>query len=434
MGSFKQKQELRAKQNLLLSLSMRQAFEVLQMPVLELEEWVELEIEKNPVLEADYSSNEESNRGYSGSPQLSSQKKAYLESLLSYPASLYETLKTQARLCFDIPQELSQALSLIDHLDEKGFLSVPLEEIKDAGDLASLKGVLATLQTFDPVGIGARTVQESLLIQLRHAKKQMTLAYQVLLHHYEDLLHGRYTEICATLGLKREELQRVIEADIAVLSPHPAGKFTAQVAPPLIPDFTLDYQEGHWSVTFHSSCPSIHLSSTYQEYLKKPIPRADKRRVQKYYTQGKWLLRMLQMREDTLRKIAHYLIAKQGPFLKGESSILSPIRVQEMAEHIGVHPSTAARAIKNKHLACPSGVLPVASLFPRGLLEQHGTQVASHTVKDLLKQLIEQEDKKQPLSDEHLTQKLKMKGIPCARRTIAKYRKLLRIPPAFKRK
>lgn len=420
------KQELRQSQNLLISLSMKQAFEVLQMSGLELEEWAGLEIDSNPALETEY---KEEPSLFSSSSFLSSQKKAYLESLLSYPASLNETLSSQARFCFQDPLRLQQALAIIEHLDDKGFLAEPLEHFAPAEELTSFQEVLAIIHLFDPVGVGAKNVQEALLIQLRHAKKQATLSYQVILHYYEDLLQGRYANICAGLNISRAQLRQIMETDIALLSPYPASQFKVHSAPPLVPDLSLDYQEEAWKVTLHFSHSHVHLSSSYKHSVEQISSPQERRCLGKYYTQGKWLLRMLEMREETLRKIAHYLITTQGDFLRGEKDLLAPIRVEEMAYQLGIHPSTAARALKNKYLASPRGVLEMKSLFARS----HFGKMSGSAVKELLKTLIAQEDKTTPLSDEALKQKLQEKGVSCSRRTITKYRELLKIPPSCKR-
>ncbi|MBS0652621.1 MAG: RNA polymerase factor sigma-54 [Verrucomicrobia bacterium] len=453
--SIKQNPETATKQsqNLLVSMAMQQAFHVLQLPALELSEWLKQEIEQNPVLELDLSENEQKENlddlcsleydcgtlYESSDPttlELEKKRKAYQESLLVYPTSLYEHLYSQARLTFEDPSDLSLAEEIIGGLDAKGFLSAPLSETGSGQDPLRIRHVLSVLQTFDPPGVCAQNLQESLLIQLSQAKKTGSIAFLIIQDHFDDLLANKLPQIARKLGLLPEQVQKAIETDISVLSLHPGYAFENSYTSTIVPDIHLEQHEGHWEIKINQSrFPHFRISPAYEKSLMNPsLPKDEERFFHKHIASGNWLKKIVKRREDTLLAISQHLIKKQSAFLGGEQKTLVPMNIQEIAEQIGMHESTVARAISNKYLSCPQGIFSLRSFFTQGLICQNGQKVSNHTLRQLLSQMIDREDKAKPLADEEIVRQFKKMGIPCARRTVAKYRQKLRIAPAAKRR
>ncbi len=437
-------------QHLLLSMAMQQAFYVLQMPVLELSEWLKQEIEQNPALELDFSqdSRKESlddlcSVEYAEDPlfessdpttlELEKKRKAYQESLLTYPISLHDHLFQQARFTFEDKNDLSLAEQIIGHLDPKGFLSADLSEI---GQSARVEQIISVLQTFDPPGICARNLQESLLIQLRHVKKENGTAFQLIQNHFEDLLANRIPQIGKKLRLSSQEIQEVIHRDIFPLNLHPGYSFQESSACCIVPDIHLEQHESNWEIRINQSpFPHFRIAPCYEKCLaEETMEKEEHQYVQRQIASGQWLKKIVRRREDTLLAITHYLIKKQSNFLSGEQKTLVPMGIQEIADEMGMHESTIARAVSNKYLSCPQGIFSLRSFFTQGLVCQNGQKVSNHTLRQLLSQMIEREDKAKPLSDEEMVKQFKKMGIPCARRTVAKYRQKLHIASAAKRR
>ncbi len=444
--SIKQEHQIKQSQNLLVSLAMQQAFHVLQMPALELSEWMKLEIEQNPILEIDLSgetnkesledleNSESSQKTYhKGSGEFSKKKKTYEESLLCYPISLYEHLNQQARLSFSSPEDLNLAETLLSHLDERGFLSIPLEEI-DSSERA--KAVLSTLQTLEPAGVAATNLRDSLLIQLRHKQKELHLSYRIVEKHYNDLMHNRLPLICKELQSSLKAIQHAIQTDIVPLDPHPGYRFIQEFAANILPDILLDYQDDQWIISINQSLiPKFQTAPIYEKRMKEHLCNAQESLfVRQHLSKGKWLTQIVKRRHDTLKKVATYLIKKQAPFLSGEQKALIPMTLKEMAEELGIHESTATRAVHGKYISCPQGMFSLKSFFTHSVTCENGQKVSNHTLRQLLGQMIVGEDKFHPLSDEDIASQFKKMGIPCARRTVAKYREHLQIAPSSRRR
>jgi RNA polymerase sigma-54 factor len=454
--SIKQEIQTKQSQHLLLSLAMQQAFHVLQMPILALSEWLKLEIEQNPILELDSSqeegkesleeicselSQEPSEYSDQATEEYEKKRKAYQDSLLTHPISLYEHLVIQARFAFDCPQDLATAELIIGHLDQRGFLTTPLEQINPAASLVYLYSILSVIQSFDPPGIAAVNLQDSLLLQLRLKNKENTLAYRIVKERLEDLLHNRLPVICTALQIPIKTLREIVRSDITPLDLHPGYRFHDTYACPIIPDIQFDYREAdlqgeqsqEWFIHInHSRLPRFSIAPCYLKEQK--LEKEELLFLQHHLTNAKWLKKIVKRRQDTLRSIATYLIKKQSSFLNGEQKTLHPMTIQEMAQELGMHESTVARAVSNKHISCPQGMFALRSFFTHSITCQNGQKVSNHTLRQLLAQMVEREDKNSPLSDAAIADQFKKMGIPCARRTVSKYRERLQIAPSSRRR
>lgn len=477
-----QKQQQQLSQRLIMSAHMQQAIHLLQLPLQELETFIEEQVVLNPILELGEQEEEDEDNGEEGEYQppekeesetevsISDQDlsilnrleedwrehfaenegapvkrtadeeklKSYLEQSICADRSLNEQLLIQAHDTFDSPKELEIAEVLIGYIDEFGFLKTPLPEICLFHRLPedAVKKVLHEIQSFEPNGVGASTIQESLLIQLRCLNKEGTLAYQIVRDHYDALLHNHIPLIQKELKRTYEEIQEAIEHDIAKLDLHPGRQFSSGTSQSIVPDVTLRQENDKLLVEVErDSTPSLRLNLRYLNMLKEPsISNETKHFIKHHLFSARWLMRNLQQRYSTLERIAQSLAVRQYDYFTKAEGQLVPLTMKTLADELNVHESTIARTVANKYIYSPRGLFPLRAFFTTKYVSEEGDDLSSSTVKQALLALIEQEDKKRPLSDEKLSGMLKQKGIPCARRTVAKYRTSLQIGNTQQRK
>ena len=410
-----------------LTFVLQQAFHVLQLPITELASWVQLQIEENPLLQfQDARGSDEATeldfdrQGFEVLDELDEtfihavfpeypQSPPSPENLIPASTSLYHHLMQQAKIAFNSPSALHLAEQIIGNLDHQGFL----------GDFKADPDILAKIQTFDPPGIAARSLQESLLIQLKG--KEGSLAYQLIAHHFDDLLRSRWSYLTKTLGYSLETIQAVLRKEISPLDFHPASKFQTTHFIPLIPDIIVD-----------PTSPIKINEDLLPAYTLNPSPCSE---MNRYHTAGKWMEKILARRRHILTQIMEALLKKHPEFFHEGKKTLHTLSLEQLAEELGLHCSTVARAVKDKYVACPRGVFPLKYFFPHtSTVNEEGTTISHLDAKKLLQELIRTEDKKKPFSDSALTRLMIEAGIPCARRTITKYRRLLHIPSAAQRK
>jgi RNA polymerase sigma-54 factor len=428
--SLRQQQQ----QKLMMTTAMQQAFLVLQLPLLELAEWVRSEIENNPILEmqlpeSDTHSSFAAKKGIAGISRLT--QSDFLENTLSTPISLFDHLLTQARYHFSDPKDLLLAQWIIGHLNESGFLAM------DDCDFASVKKgeeILAIVQSFDPPGVAARTLKESLLIQLRLKHKEHTVAYKIIAECFEDLLHNRFPLIAKEMNISLEDLSQIVEREIAPLDLHPGQRFGSHYPRAIIPDLYFLCTDDVWKIEVNDTfLPTFHLAPSYRSALKENQLNAEENSyVRKQLCAGKWIRHIINKRKVTLLKLGTFLLKKQARFF--QEGILSPLKMAEAAAELNVHESTIARAIANKYLSCPQGIFALKDFFCHGLPKQETGSISHHALLRQLKELIAKEDKKKPYSDAAIQKLLSQSGISCARRTVTKYRRLLHIATASHRK
>ena len=403
------------KQKLLLSMAMTQSFQILQLPVLELAEWLKTEIEQNPTLEWEEIGEEADH--HRGSTRF--------EIALPHTISLFEHLMAQANQHFVSESDRKIAEFIIGNLDEKGFLT-DTELLKEE----SAEQILFEIQTFDPPGIAATSVQHSLLIQLNLKNKKSTLAYTLIKDHYDDLLQNRLPLLQKKLNCTLEELNAAIKLDIASLNLQPAAHFHPTPVQPLIPDIEIAKENDTLTIVINERpMPKFRLTSQYEQLVT--LDAEEKKTVRQFTHSGKQLIQSVQKRSSTLRSIAEEVLRHHYLFMNGEADELLPLPVHETAAALNLSESTIARAISHKYLSCPKGIYSLKMFFSPAFKK---ADVSVHTAKTLLKKMVEEEDKKSPFSDEELAAKMSLHGIPCARRTVTKYRKHLNIGPASHRR
>jgi RNA polymerase sigma-54 factor len=429
---MKQEQQIAAKpqQKLLLSLAMQEALHVLQMPVQELADWLQLKIEQNPLLE--WTEPEEKDSSIETQEYKIPSKTTYSESRneveMAQPISLYEHLSQQAQQAFTKKEDLHMAKLIIGNLDEKGLLTIPLEKMVE-GEVAPLQSILKVIQEFDPPGIAAKDLQESLLIQLTLQGKKGALSYRIVQECFDDLIHHRISMIQKKCGFSEKQIYQTIKQDIAVLDPFPGYRFRQINNFPLVPDVFLFYENESWKIEINERLlPTYRLSTVYQNSAFRS--NSERSFLRKHLASAKWLTRTLQKRNHTLKRVTEHLLKAQSEFFTGNQQKIESLSIREVSQALSLHESTIARAISQKYISCSMGIFPLRSFFSQSL----NTNVSCDTAKKTLRKLIDSEDKKKPLSDQQLLEKMRKMGIPCARRTITKYRKVLHIPSTRMRK
>ncbi len=425
--------KFKTQQALVLTMAMQQALYVLQLPITDLVQWVQLQIEQNPLLQFDETPLEDhpseldfDTQGFEVLDHLDEtfvqglfpdeavEETTSLENLVHASVSLHDHLMEQARCAFDDRQQLAHAEQIIGNLDEKGFL----------GDCEADPQILKIIQTFDPPGIAARNLQESLQIQLQFQKKEDSLAYFLISNHFDDLLRCRLSYLAKKLRMTVSGIQASLQKDISSLDFHPASRFQTTSSAVVIPDIIIEQIDSGFQIKINESpLPRFTLSPPSMATLNS------------HYTEGKWMEKILSRRREILTKIVQYLLAKHSGFFAGTTQNLGPLSMQEIANELQLHESTVARAVKDKYVSCPRGIFSLRYFFPHTSAKHlDGTAISHVDSKQLLLQLVLHEDKKEPLSDNALASAMSKAGIPCARRTVAKYRKVLNIPPASHRR
>ena len=474
----KPEQNLKQLQRLIMSPQMQQAIHLMQLPIMELAALVEAELEQNPVLESQENGGEEeiqeepqdiesipekelefderdfdvlrqldedfrdhfseSENYYTKRTSDEEKAKSYQEQSIAVQESLSEHLAKQAREAFQTPEEFAMAEIIIGNLDETGLLHTSLKEIASLNgfDEAKLIKVLEQIQQFDPFGIGASSLRESFLIQLRCQGKGDSLAYTIVETCYEDLLNNRIPLIAKKLNYSIEEVRLAINQHLARLVFHPGISFSQQPVQHLSADVILK-QEGEELIVHinDEQFPTFRFNSRYLRMLDDDsLSFETKDFIKGKILSAKWLLKNIEQRNHTLFQIVSFLAKKQREFFINPEGKLLPLTMKIVAQELSLHESTIARAVANKYLDSPRGLLPLRYFFSHSYTTAQGDGLSSKTVRDYLKKFIDEENKMKPLSDESISRLLNERGIPCARRTVAKYRAEMKILNAKQRK
>ncbi len=455
-------------QKLVMTPELRQAITVLQLSALELQQYVQNELQENPFLE--YQEEDAGDGGETAvssefgdriqnSEQLDIDWKEYFgnrsdlgivqQSREEYPEYSYENFLTQGPSLQEYLQlQLELALTgkdleigqfLLGCLDDNGYLSLSLAEAAErmGCTLADAERVLQIIQTFDPVGVGARDLKECLLLQLKQTEQPDDYAEQIIKNHLEDLAQGRLNRIAGKLGVSVQKVQELANL-IRSLNPKPGEQFSRLNEVRYVrPDVVVEKINDEFVVLVNDSIiPRIGINSTYRSLLSgQNVSDAEARKyLETKLNAASWLVRSIEQRRLTLYKVASCIVDLQREFLLYGVKYLKPLNLKQVAELIGVHESTVSRATSNKYIQTPQGVFEFKYLFSSGVSDDQGTSFSSQTIKKLIKEMIEGEDSHAPLSDQKLADELQRLGVPISRRTVAKYRSECGLPSAALRK
>ncbi len=338
----------------------------------------------------------------------------------------------------DLPKsDIQLGELLIGNIDDSGFLTTTPEEVAgNTGlDVEDLNRLLQLVQTFHPVGVGARNLRECLLIQLKRLGKEGALEWKIISNHLEDLAKKRYPEIARRCGTNIECVQRAANF-IATLDPKPGQIFAPDPNHYVLPDVTVEKIGGRWIISLNGDqIPHLRISNTYKDLMAQDTNKDDVREyIREKIRSGKFLIKSIHQRQQTISNIAHEIVARQKEFLEHGPSGLKPLTMVQIAEVVGVHETTVSRAISGKYMATPHGVFDMKYFFTPGYQTADGETMSNTSVKGVIDELVGKENSKKPLSDKEIVELLEKKGIPIARRTVAKYRNELNILPSNMRK
>ena len=483
---------LRIAQNLSLQQKMApqliQSLQLLQMSTLELELEIKQQLELNPLLEETMEQREEVEEPAEEVEALKEEEELPQESeevdwdaLLDdqFDTGSYNSERTEYDPNWEVdrePQEnritaipplveqLHEQLALgdlsielreigeyiIGNLDDRGYLGCSVEEI--AGDLdvevGVVEQVLRTIQTFEPPGIAARDLRESLMIQLALSDLPLAeLALEIVRDHMEDLTRRRLTRITRALGISNDLLKEALEV-IENLQPYPGspsssdynGLLTLDTEVSYItPDLIVEKEGEEWVVALaDGTLPALRINPEYADLLKVPKPKKGPDEVKTYVSKklndARWLINAIQQRRTTMLKVANYLVRAQMDFFEHGSSHLRPMVLQDVAYAVEMHVSTISRVSNGKYMQTPHGVFELKYFFDSRVSTDDGEDVSARSVKDKIARMVADEDKAKPLSDQEIADRLGEDGLKIARRTIAKYRDQLKIPSQRYRK
>ncbi len=473
-------------QRMIMSPQMQQAIKFLLVPIMELSQVIDMEIETNPILERseepdeDSEYKEEAIEEFGEEPEISDNReldfekenfdfieqinedyndffhendnyslrtnapneklRSFLENSLSSKESIGSFLHTQAKEIFTDPNKLAAAEIIIGSIMQDGFFTENLEELSLLTHIPSelLQTVLEEMRsTFDPPGIGAADCKECLLLQLERKNKTDSLAYRIIALHFKNLLENKIGIIAASLHKTPKEIIAAVSEEISCLDLHPGASLDNGMIQPIIPDLFIflnerDVLEASVSKEF---IPSFKINKKYLKMINDPsIQGETKEFIKQKITSAKWLMKSLLQRNDTLQRLGELLILMQNDFLAKPNGRLIPMSMKSFAEKLSLHESTIARAVTNKYLACDRGIFPLRYFFTAALSCDDGPEMSSKSVKEMIGDMIREENSRKPLSDEALSLLLKNKGVSCARRTVAKYRNQLKMGNARQRK
>ncbi len=359
------------------------------------------------------------------------------DKFLSSPQGLSDHLAWQlsVTICSETVREIAD--TIIGNLDEDGYLSASFEEISQNGRYSTedVEEALAVVQEFDPLGVGARDLRECLLIQLRTLDPQSALAQQIVSDHIKQLQSNQLKEIARALNRPVELVKRAVDV-IKKLDPRPGLRYN-KTEPRLVePDVYFRKVDDEWQVFMNEDdLPQLRLSPVYRRLLARDAADREVRNyVKERFSAAIQLLKNIEQRKHTILRVCQSIIRRQRDFLEYGADQLKPMMIKEVAEEVGVHPSTVSRAVASKYAHTSQGVLELRSFFSESVNGPEGGSMSLLTLKRVVKKMIEEEDSAHPLTDEQIAKKLDEGGIHVTRRTVAKYREDLRIPSTHQRR
>jgi RNA polymerase sigma-54 factor len=449
-----------------LAPQLQQSLQILQAPTLELKNIVQQELQTNPVLEEEIGTLETEERSkddrdfqeeFERLAKLDEEWRDYMAQNVSYAArnpedeerrqfffdsiasqeTLQQHLLEQLNTAEVTPSQREAAELIVGNIDEIGFLQSSLEEISQntTHPVEELQQMLDLVQTFHPVGVGARDLKDCLLIQLRRLGKQDSIEYQIVNEFLEDLGRRRFPEVARRLGVTVEQVQQAANF-ISTLDPKPGQIFSPDPNSYVLPDVSVDKIDGGYSVTLNGDqIPHLRISKTYKDLMTHGSNGSEVRDyIREKIRSGKFLIKSIHQRQQTILNIANEIVKRQHEFLESGTAFLKPMTMVQIAEAVGVHETTVSRAISGKYMATPQGVFEMKYFFTPGYQTADGAALSNTSVKEAIADLVRSEHARNPLSDKEIVEILSDRGIPIARRTVAKYRAELNILPSNLRK
>ena len=500
MSQFSTKlyQSTQLRQEMRINPRLYQAMELLYMPLLDLEQHVQQELAENPFLEtteAEVLNEVELKSDTTDEPmgddevdweeilldgfdvggrRQQYEHRDYFEPTPVEAQDLHDHLHDQLRHLSISEREIRLGEELIGNIDDSGMLACTTEEvvtgvndwlnevrptvIERAGEIANdveraqeladieevfrdyqpeeAERMLLVIQNFDPPGVGARTVQESILIQLRLRGEHETDAYKIVENHFDELINHRWVDIGKTLDLSPKEVQDAADS-ISHLDPKPGLKYSVEPERYVIPDLIVEKIDGEYMVFVNdTSLPRLRISQSYKDVAKdkKHFTGENKEFIANKLNAANWMVQAIEQRRQTMLKTMSFIVDRQREFFERGVQYLRPLTLREVADHIEMHESTVSRVTNKKFVQTPRGVFSLKYFFSSGLSTTSGEDISARGVRDKIKTMVADENPKKPLTDQVIVDALKAEGVQIARRTVAKYRDQLGIMPARMRK
>jgi len=469
---------------MILAPQLRQSLEMLQVPILELRAMIQKELEQNPTLEEappeiatpetetaetavaetepavqtpEDESNQEFDKEFEALSRLDDEWKDYffqnvrtspyskddaekrqfmLDSMVQ-TESLQEHLLSQLNLS-DLPEKDKQIGELIiGSFNDDGYLTTPIEElaVSTASDPHHVEDILAVVQDFHPTGVGARNLSECLLLQLERLGKSDAVVESIIRQHLDQLGGRKFLDIAKALKITIEEVQQAAKL-IATLEPKPGRIFSPETATYILAEIVVRKVDGEYVVIMNDDqLPHVRISRYYRELLNDENTKPEvKTYIRDRIRSSAFIIKSIYQRQSTIYRIACEIVRVQTDFLDHGISRLKPLTMADIAKIVGVHETTVSRAVSGKYMKTPDNVYEMKYFFTPGIRTTDGKEVSNKTVRDMLAGMVANEDQSAPLSDQDIMEQLGKQGVSIARRTIAKYRLALRIPPSHMRK
>lgn len=458
----------RLEQRLRLAPQIIQSIEILQLPTLALEELIHHEMAENPVLEmrtveppevtaparAEHEKPADDEEDFTAdavrewrdlrvrpagrrAAEASERKQEAMLNTAARPISLQDYLVSQLHLVDATEQQMAAGTDIIYSLDDSGYLRLSLEELaalaKGRYTLDDAAAALTLVQSLEPAGVGARDLRECLLLQVPADADE--LVRQIIRDHLEDIEQNRLPRTAQKTGRSMDEIESAVEF-IARLDPRPGRNFGSEIVPKIVPDVAVEYTDNGYEVRLEDDrVPNLFISSLYERLANSATASdATKKYLRDKIRAARWLMDAIEQRRTTLYRIARSIVDTQKEFFDYGLSHLKPLRMQDIADKVGVHVSTVSRAIADKYIQTPRGIFALKYFFSGGLPNGEGEGQTWRMVQQQIKDLIDAEDKRNPLADDEIARLLSSKGAPAARRTVTKYRKALGIPSSRRRR
>ncbi|HHO76904.1 MAG TPA: RNA polymerase sigma-54 factor [Deltaproteobacteria bacterium] len=448
------KQHLKLSQQLIMTPQLQQAIKLLQLSRLELKEYITEELQSNPLLDADSTTFRDSEPktdetfkwkwdayletyGQDNVPYYEDDERPSIESTATRAEGLVEHLLWQIRMNDFNDQEREIGIFIISNLDHNGYLSMDIDSICEAtshhGTL--VESTLCKIQRFDPIGIAAKDLKDCLHIQAKVLDLEDTLIWKIIDSHLEDLQTKNYDKIARELDVTVDEVSQAASI-IVNMEPRPARDYTDEPPRYIVPDIYVVNMEGQFVVVLNEEdLPILKINKEYQNMMSSDgTGKIARDYLSDCHKSAQWLLKSIQQRQNTLCKVTESIVRFQNEFFEHGITRLKPLVLRDVADDVGMHESTISRVTSNKYVHTPLGTFELKYFFNSGISKSDGSFVASQSVKNEIENIIKAEDPKHPLSDQAIAQKLKIKGVTIARRTVAKYREILGIVPSNRRK
>lgn len=462
------KLSLRTSQRLVMTAALQQAIKLLPLSRLELVERIQQELLENPFLEEIPTTEESDNElaqketietplddgrqdfetdwevylqeegSYENFPTENGREVPSLESTISNETSLTDYLMWQLSMSVHGDVRKQIGIYLIGNIDENGYLNCQTEEVSEIFGVpcAEIEEVLEVIQAFDPAGVGARNLRECLLIQLRQLDMDDSLASCLIRHHLDQIDERHFKKIARNLRAPLEDVRAAVRV-IRELDPKPGSRYVSSRVEYIVPDvYVVKIGDDYQVLLNDAGIPKLNINAQYQRLLRRDngLQEDAKGYLEEKFRSAVWLVKGIEQRRQTLMRVSKSLCMFQRNFLDKGLAYLNPLVLKDVADDIGMHESTVSRVTTNKFMHTPQGIFELKFFFHSGLKSLEGDAMSSVSIKDTIRKLVGREDTRKPLTDQQLVARLEAKNINIARRTVAKYRQELRIPPASRRR